>query len=65
MMEEQRDCSAEDRAKAAELYARALELQAQKDYRGARACFQESLALYEDEEVFAAYRHLMSAIGPD
>ncbi len=61
------DCmsdSAEDRNRAAKLYAEARELELRRDYEGARKCYEQSLQLHEDENVRAAYLRLLSAIGP-
>jgi rubrerythrin len=54
----------DDRNKAAELYAQARELELGRDYAGARRCYEQSLKLYEDEEVRAAYLRLLATIGP-
>lgn len=56
--------SAENRNKAAGLYAQARELELQRDYAGARKCYEQSLQLYEDEKVRAAYLRLLATIGP-
>jgi hypothetical protein len=56
--------SAENRNKAAELYAQARELESRRDYVGARKCYEQSLALHEDEKVRAAYLRLLATIGP-
>ncbi len=53
-----------DRLKAAELYVLGRKLEAQEDYEAAFLCYGQSLELYEDETVKAAYFHVLSAIGP-
>jgi hypothetical protein len=53
-----------ERERAAEFFAEARELEERKRYTEARGRYQESLRLYEDEEVRAAYHRLLSAIGP-
>jgi hypothetical protein len=56
--------TAEKRNKAAELYTEARELELRRDYAGARKCYEQSLALHEDEKVRAAYLKLLATIGP-
>jgi len=56
--------SEEDRIKAAELYEAGLKLEAQRDYRGAITCYDQSLRLYEDELVKDAYFRMLATIGP-
>lgn len=56
--------SEKNRAKAAELYERALKLEAQRDYNGAIESYVQSLELYEDPVVEAAYFKLLSMVGP-
>ena len=53
-----------DRAKAKELYAMARKMEEQRDYEAAREYYRQSLALYEDEIVKAAYFNLLATIGP-
>lgn len=57
------DDSAE-RARAAELFEEGRLLQAQGDYHAARACYEESLRLREDEAVNEALQLVLAAIGP-
>lgn len=54
----------QDRRKAAELFAQARRQEAQRDYRGARDSCKESLRLYEDKAVRAAYLELLVILGP-
>ncbi len=56
--------SEENRIKAAELYAAACELEARGDYQSAMKSYEQSLELYDDPLVEAAYFKLLSAIGP-
>jgi len=56
--------SEENRIKAAELYAQACELEAQRDYDGAINSYMQSLRLYDDPLVKAAYFKLLATIGP-
>jgi tetratricopeptide (TPR) repeat protein len=56
--------SEEKRKKAAELYAEALEREAQGDYEGAIESYRQSLQLYEDETVKAAFFKLVATVGP-
>ena len=53
-----------DRRRAADLYAEACRLHAEKDYYAAQERYEESLSLHEDEEVREAYNRLMATIGP-
>ena len=53
-----------DRRRAADLYAEARRLHADKDYYAAQERYEESLNLHEDEEVREAYNRLMATIGP-
>ncbi len=54
----------EDRIKAAELYAVARKLEVERDYDGAIRNYEQSLQLYEEEEVKTAYFELLATIGP-
>ena len=56
--------SEEDRIRAAELYAEARKLEAQRDYDGAIRSYAQSLQLCEDPLVEAAYLKLLSTVGP-
>jgi tetratricopeptide (TPR) repeat protein len=53
-----------DRRRAAELYATAQKLQAEGEFRAALETYKESLRLYNDEVVLAAYLKLLSGVGP-
>ena len=53
-----------DRVRAMELYSMALELEKQRNYEDAMEYYRQSLALYEDETVRAAYFNLLATIGP-
>ncbi len=66
MCQDTKQNSPEDQARmeAAKLYENALQLEARKDYVGARTCYEKSLDLYEDETVQAAYLRLLATIGP-
>jgi tetratricopeptide (TPR) repeat protein len=52
------------RIEAVELYKKALILEKRNDYSGARKYYEQSLDLYDDEEVQTAYLRLLSVIGP-
>jgi len=54
----------QDRCKAVELYAQARMLEAQGDYFLAKARYEESLALREDEAVRSDYLKLLATVGP-
>lgn len=54
----------QDRRRAAEFFVEARRLEAERDYRGARKCFERSLRLHEDQAVRAAYLKLLATIGP-
>jgi predicted negative regulator of RcsB-dependent stress response len=51
-------------ARAAELFERGRILQAQGDYHGARACYEESLRLRDDEAANDALQEVLATIGP-
>jgi hypothetical protein len=53
-----------DQPTAAELYAEGRELEAQYDYYGALKKYKQSLQLYNDEVVEAAYYKMLATIGP-
>ena len=54
----------QDRVKAAEHYAEARKLEAQRNYDGAIKSYEQSLQFYDDEIVKAAYFKLLATIGP-
>jgi hypothetical protein len=54
----------QDRRKAADLFAEARRLEAERDYRGARKSYERSLRLYEDKTVREAYLKLLATVGP-
>lgn len=56
--------SEQSRRRAAALFAQARKREAQRDYRSARKCYEESLRLHEDSVVRAAYVGLLATIGP-
>ena len=56
--------SADDRAKAARLFAEGQAAEAVRDYRRALDCYRRSLALVGDPAVGEALRNLMALIGP-
>jgi hypothetical protein len=56
--------SEENRLKAAELYETARKLEAERDYKGARKSYEQSLRLCDDPQVKAAYFKLLATIGP-
>jgi tetratricopeptide (TPR) repeat protein len=63
-MTDQPTNSEADRAKAKEFYDMARKMEKQRDYEAAREYYRQSLALYEDETVKAAYFNLLATIGP-
>lgn len=54
----------ENRERARELAAMARQFEKQGDYQTAREHYRKSLALYEDQEVKAAYFTLLATMGP-
>lgn len=64
MMIEDSSDTEQNRNKAAELYAAARKLEVQGDYDAAMRHYEQSLQLYEDESVKAAYARLLATIGP-
>ena len=52
------------RIAAVELYKKALKLEEQKDYFGAKKYYEQSLELYNIEEVQTSYLRLLAIIGP-
>ena len=53
-----------DLAKARKLYVKARKKEKQGDYEAAGQYYRQSLTLYEDETVKAAYLNLLATIGP-
>ncbi|MCD4848207.1 MAG: hypothetical protein K8R76_08455, partial [Candidatus Aegiribacteria sp.] len=53
-----------DQVKAMEFYSMARKLEEQRDYETALEYYRQSLVLYEDETVRAAYFNLLATIGP-
>ena len=54
----------ENRIKAAELHAAALEAEARQDYKTAVESYEQSLRLHDDPSVKAEYFKLLATIGP-
>lgn len=55
---------AEDRAQAELLFAEGRAADARGDYRRARDCYRQSLALHEDPAARAALQSVLATLGP-
>ena len=53
-----------DKAKAAEYYALALQHEQKREYQQAYEYYKQSLQLHPDKTVEKAYQHLLATIGP-
>ena len=59
-----KEWSADDRAKAAQLFAEGQAAEKERDYRRALDCYHRSLSLVDDPAVGEALRRLMALVGP-